>query len=68
VSVERDSPAERAGIRDGDLIVAWDDAPISGIDDLHRLLTEERAGVGATLTIIRDLKKQTLQVEPMLRP
>jgi S1-C subfamily serine protease len=67
VSVEHNSPAERAGIRDGDLIVAWDDRPISGIDDLHRLLTEDRAGVGAAVTIIRDLKKQTLQVEPTLR-
>jgi S1-C subfamily serine protease len=67
VSVERNSPAERAGLRDGDLIVAWDDRAISGIDDLHRLLTEDRAGVGAAVTVIRDLKKQTLQVEPTLR-
>jgi S1-C subfamily serine protease len=67
VSVEPNSPAARAGVRDGDLIVAYADQPISGIDDLHRMLTEEQAGVGATLTIIRDLEKQTLQVEPTLR-
>jgi S1-C subfamily serine protease len=67
VSVEPNSPAARAGLRDGDLIVAYGDKAIAGIDDLHRMLTEEQAGVGATMTILRDLKKQTLQVEPTLR-
>lgn len=67
VSVERGSPAARAGLRDGDLIVGYGDAAIAGIDDLHRLLTEDRAGVGAAMTIIRNLEKQTLQVEPILR-
>ena len=67
VSVEPNSPAARAGLHDGDLIVAYGDHPVAGIDDLHRLLTEEQAGVGARVTILRDLKKQTLQVEPTLR-
>jgi S1-C subfamily serine protease len=67
VSVEPDSPAARAGLRDGDLIVAYGDKPIAGIDDLHRLLTEDKAGVGAQITIIRNLKKQVLSVEPTLR-
>jgi S1-C subfamily serine protease len=67
VSTEPGSPAARAGLRDGDLIVAYGDRPIAGIDDLHRLLTEEQAGKGASLTIIRDLKKQVLAVEPTLR-
>jgi S1-C subfamily serine protease len=66
-SVEPNSPAGRAGLRDGDLIVAYGDKPIAGIDDLHRLLTEEQAGIGAALTIIRDLKMQTIQVTPTLR-
>ncbi len=67
VTVEPDSPAFRAGLLAGDLIVAYGDKPIAGIDDLHRMLTEEQAGVGAPMTILRDLKKQTLQVEPTLR-
>ena len=46
VSVEPDSPGERAGLRDGDLIVGFDGKPIAGIDDLHRLLTEEQAEQG----------------------
>jgi S1-C subfamily serine protease len=67
VSVEPGSPAAAGGLRDGDLIVAYGQTPVAGIDDLHKLLTEEQAGVGAELTIIRDLKKQVLRVEPRLR-
>jgi S1-C subfamily serine protease len=67
VSTEPDSPAAAAGLRDGDLIVAYGEEPIAGIDDLHRLLTEEQAGVASALTVIRDLKKLTLSVQPRLR-
>jgi S1-C subfamily serine protease len=67
VSVEPESPAARAGVRDGDLIVAYGDRPIASIDDLHRLLTEEQAGVGGTLTIIRGSHKEVVPVEPALR-
>jgi S1-C subfamily serine protease len=67
VSTEPDSPAAHAGLRDGDLIVGFGDRPIAGIDDLHRLLTEEQAGVATTLTVLRGSKKETLAVEPRLR-
>jgi S1-C subfamily serine protease len=67
VSTELGSPAASAGLRDGDLIVGYGDRPIAGIDDLHRLLSEEQAGVASALTIIRDLKKVTLSVQPRLR-
>jgi S1-C subfamily serine protease len=67
VSVEPGSPAALGGLRDGDLIVAYGQTPVAGIDDLHKLLTEEQAGVGSEVTIIRDLKKQVLRVEPRLR-
>jgi len=67
VSVEPNSPAARAGLHDGDLIVAYGDHPVAGVDDLHRLLTEEQAGIGATVTILRELQKQALSVEPTLR-
>ena len=68
VSVEADSPAARAGVRDGDVIVGFGDKPISGIDDLHRLLTEEQAGVPAELTLIRDQRrKEKVTVVPSFR-
>jgi S1-C subfamily serine protease len=67
VSVEPDSPAARGGLRDGDLIVAYGDKPIAGIDDLHKLLTEEQAGVASSLTVVRGSHKEILSVEPRLR-
>jgi len=67
-SVEGGSPAARAGVRDGDLIVGYGEQAIAGIDDLHRLLTEEQAGVKADLTVIRGSEKLTVPVEPAVRP
>ncbi len=68
VSLEPDGPAARAGIRDGDLIVGFAGKPISGIDDLHRLLTEEQADVPAEVVVIRNQRqKQTLTVRPSFR-
>ena len=64
VSVEAQSPAEKAGIATGDVIVALDNEPISSIDDLHRMLTEERVGVRSRLTLLRKTEKLTLTVVP----
>src|ERR671926_1854429 len=44
VSFEENSPGRKAGLREGDIIVGFDSRPTAGIDDLHKLLTEERIG------------------------
>ena len=67
VSVEPDSPGARAGVRDGDLIVGFDGKPIAGIDDLHRLLTEEQADRETTLEVVRGSARVTLSVRPSFR-
>jgi len=64
MSVEKGSPADRAGLRDGDVIVRYRDRAIASVDDLHRLLTEEQLGVSATLTAIRLTEKIEVEIVP----
>ncbi|HVV53653.1 MAG TPA: trypsin-like peptidase domain-containing protein [Polyangia bacterium] len=66
-ALEPDSPAARAGLRDGDLIVGFDGRPTGGIDELHRLLTEERAGRPIPLAVVRGGERLTLTVVPAVR-
>ena len=61
LAVETDGPAERAGLQEGDVIVGFDGGSTDGIDDLHRLLTEERVGVRATLSVVR--RNETIELE-----
>jgi S1-C subfamily serine protease len=62
--VEKGSPAHRAGIAEGDLILAFGKEPVGGIDDLHRLLTEPRIGAATPVTLLRLGRKLTLEVTP----
>jgi S1-C subfamily serine protease len=64
VSVEARSPAEMAGLREGDVIVGYDDYAVAGIDALHQLLTDERVGVAARVTVLRRGEKQIVSVVP----
>ena len=64
VSVEKNSPAERAGLREGDLIVAFNARPIGSVHDLHKILVGEQIGVSAGLTIIRHTEKLDLRILP----
>jgi S1-C subfamily serine protease len=64
LSLEAESPAEKAGLAEGDVIVAFDGQSVSGIDDLHRLLTEERVGVSLPLVILRRAEKTEIQIVP----
>jgi S1-C subfamily serine protease len=67
VSVEKNSPAAAAGLRDGDVVLALDGEAVTGIDDLHRLLTADRIGSSAPLTILRSAQRQQLTVVPSER-
>src|SRR5438067_1764134 len=64
VSVERNSPAEHARLREGDLIIAFNSQPIGSVHDLHKVLVGEQIGVSASLTIIRHTEKLELPILP----
>ena len=64
VSIEENSPAQKAGLTEGDVIIGFDNQPVAGIDDLHKVLTEERVGVKSGLTIIRRTEKMVLEIIP----
>ncbi len=64
VSVEKGSPAQRAGLEEGDIIVALEDQPTAGIDELHRLLTEKQVGRLIPITVLRRFERKTLGIVP----
>src|SRR5881227_3318230 len=64
ISFENDSPARKGGVREGDIIIGFEDRAIAGIDDLHKLLTEERIARRSSLTVIRGTDKLAIEVMP----
>ncbi len=64
VSFEPDSPAKRAGLQEGDLVISFDGTTVAGIDDLHKLLTDERLNRLVPVTVIRRTEKLTLKITP----
>jgi len=64
LGVEDPSPAKKAGLREGDVIVALDEKAVAGVDDLHRLLTDAQVGTRSTLTVIRHTERLTLAIIP----
>jgi S1-C subfamily serine protease len=64
LSVENGSPAQRAGLREGDVIIALDGKAVAGVDDLHRLLTDVQPGASSVLTVLRRTEKLEVRVVP----
>src|SRR5580765_7546685 len=58
VSVEPDSPAAAAGLREGDVILSCGGETVTGIDDLHRQLTDDRLGAATPISILRDGRRR----------
>ena len=66
--IEPKSPADRAGLREGDIVVAFNEQPIAGVDDLHKHLTEQAIAIKAALTILRHTEKLQLEIVPEESP
>lgn len=67
ISMDQDSPAMSAGLKEGDIIVSFAGQRVDGIDELHRLLTEEKVGTRHPVVIIRRNERLELGIIPFER-
>lgn len=68
VSMEPESPAQKSGVLDGDILVAFNDTAVPDIDALQKVLTESSLGTPSTLTVLRGVEKLHLRVVPTESP
>jgi len=64
-SVETGSPAERAGCQKGDVILSFAQSAVTGVDDLHRLLSEEQIGAASPILVLRGGERRTITITPI---
>jgi S1-C subfamily serine protease len=64
LEVSKESPAERAGVRPGDLLVSLDGQAIEDATDLQRLMVADRIGQALEATTIRDGRYRTVTLTP----
>ena len=62
-SVEPGGAAQRAGIEPGDVIIGYDGENVAGVDELHRLLSEERIGKATKIALLRRTQKLDLPIQ-----
>ena len=67
VAMDDNGPAKRAGLIEGDIIYSFAGETIEGIDELHRLLTDERVGSEVAIGVIRGAQKLELGITPLDR-
>jgi S1-C subfamily serine protease len=63
-SIEPGSPASAASMQEGDVILAFAGTPVTGVDDLHRLLTEDRIGRVTEIAVLRRGRREVLPITP----
>jgi S1-C subfamily serine protease len=64
IRVEKDTPAEKAGLKSGDVIVQMGEKKITDADAVHNVMADLKKGDIVTITVVRHGKKETLKVEP----
>jgi S1-C subfamily serine protease len=64
---EKSSPARAVGLREGDIVVAFAGKIVSGIDELHKLLTENEIERRQPITVLRGNKKLDFEIVPLER-
>jgi len=64
--VQSESAAEAGGLRQGDLLLRFDGEVLANVDDLHRMLTAERAGRACAVEVLRQGRIETFDLVPAL--
>jgi len=67
-SVTPNNPADKAGIKEGDIIISFDGKEIKNLEDLYSVVALSKPGVKTTVKVIRDEEKKTLEITPEERP
>ena len=67
ISMDENSPAKLAGLQEGDTIIEFAGQKIEGIDELHRLLSEETVGIKRSVKVIRRTAVLEFKVVPLER-
>ena len=57
-------PADRAGLRPEDLILAVDDTPTTSVEDLQRLMSADLIGTRVTVRLLRAGRSLELDLVP----
>lgn len=66
--LEKESPAVRAGLLEGDILIALDGAPTAAVDALHKQLTSDRIGERAIVTFLRGVELRRHAIIPLEIP
>jgi serine protease Do len=64
VSVEPNSPAKKAGLLIGDIVLSLDGSKVGSLHDIERLLTQELIGKAVKLAVLRSEKLTELTIVP----
>ena len=67
LAAEPGSPAQKAGLQEGDVIISLSGGAVEGVDVLHRLLGEDRIGIRTRLIVLRGAKRLEFKVVPEMR-
>jgi S1-C subfamily serine protease len=64
-SIEKGSPAANSGLEQGDIVVAFGEVAVTGVDDLHRILGEEQINKAVDVAVIRAGRRRTIAITPV---
>jgi S1-C subfamily serine protease len=65
VGIEPNGPAQKAELKERDILVEFEGQTVETMDDLHRLLNDEKVGVESNLTVLRKSEKLNVKITPV---